>query len=140
MKDSENGKPQSENEEIEEISRWEAVFEKFWSAILDKTDFDIFCKKCAIIYIDKYMEIDMLELGISQAQSQFTKILNKLVVIVDKKSHRKKAVILPYEEYQALVKQAADKEELKKGSFSKFAGMLDDSFQTDDARYNAIVK
>ncbi len=86
------------------------------------------------------MEIDMLELGISQAQSQFTKILNKLVVIVDKKSHRKKAVILPYEEYQELVTRAADKEQLLKGSFSKFAGILDNNYHTDDARYNAIVK
>ena len=86
------------------------------------------------------MEIDMIELGISQAQSQFTKILNKLVVIVDKKSHKKRAVILPYEEYQELIARAVDKEDLKKGSFSKFTGMLDDSFKTDDARYNAIVK
>ena len=41
----------------------------------------------------------MLELGISQAQTQFTQLLNQSVLIVDKKAHRKKAVILPYENY-----------------------------------------
>ena len=45
----------------------------------------------------------MLELGISQAQTQFTKLLNQTVVIVDKKSHIKKAVILPYEEYTQII-------------------------------------
>jgi hypothetical protein len=38
----------------------------------------------------------MLELGISQAQTQFTQLLNQTVLIIDKKAHNKKAVILPY--------------------------------------------
>lgn len=49
------------------------------------------------MYIDKGTE--MLELGISQAQAQFTQLLNQTVLIVDKKVHHKKAVILPYDGY-----------------------------------------
>lgn len=82
----------------------------------------------------------MLELGISQAQSQFTKLLNKLVVIVDKKSNHKKAVIVPYEEYKALVARASNKESLEDGVFSKFAGILENDFQINDDKYNEIVK
>jgi len=82
----------------------------------------------------------MLELGISQAQSQFTKILNQFVTIVDKKSHHKKAVIIPYDEYLSLVKKATDKESLEHGSFSKFVGILDKDFVSDDVKYNEIVK
>ena len=81
----------------------------------------------------------MIELGISQAQSLFTKLLNKKVTIIDKKTKKKKAVILPYSEYQALLKNQK-KENLEEGSFSKFVGILDKDFQTDDARYNEIVK
>lgn len=33
----------------------------------------------------------MLELGISQAQAQFTKLLTQTVFIVDKKAHQKKS-------------------------------------------------
>ncbi len=39
----------------------------------------------------------MRELGISQAQRQFTKLLNQEVTIVDKKNKAKKAVILPFD-------------------------------------------
>ena len=81
----------------------------------------------------------MIELGISQAQSLFTKLLNKKVTIIDKKTKKKKAVILPYSEYQALLKNQK-KENLEEGSFSKFVGILDKDFQTDEARYNEIVK
>ena len=48
----------------------------------------------------------MLELGISQAQAQFTKLLTQTVFIVDKKARQKKAVILPYEEYERLLKSS----------------------------------
>ena len=82
----------------------------------------------------------MLELGVAQAQTQFTKILNQAVTIIDKKSKHKKAVILPYEEYQSLLTRAATKESLLKGGFSKFAGILDENFQTDDSKYTQIVK
>ncbi len=82
----------------------------------------------------------MLELGISQAQSQFTKILNQFVTIIDKKSHHKKAVILPYDEYISLLKKASDKESLQNGSFSEFVGVLDNDFVSDDVKYNEIIK
>ena len=81
----------------------------------------------------------MIELGISQAQSLFTKLLNKKVLIVDKKTKLKKAVLLPYEEYQYLLKNQKRKN-LEKGTFSKFIGILDKDFKTDDIKYNKIVK
>lgn len=82
----------------------------------------------------------MLELGISQAQAQFTKLLTQTVFIVDKKAHQKKAVIMPYEEYEKLLKQSIRKENLEEGSFNKFVGILDNEFATDDEKYKAIVK
>jgi hypothetical protein len=82
----------------------------------------------------------MLELGISQAQAQFTKLLSQTVFIVDKKAHQKKAVILPYEEYERLLKQSIKKENLEEGSFNKFVGILDNKFKTDDEKYKAIAK
>ena len=86
-----------------------------------------------------YKGLHMLELGISQAQAQFTKILNKSVVLVDKKTHKKKAVILPYEEYQKLLKKSQSKEKVDDGVFSEFVGMLDENFKTDDPRYNKVI-
>lgn len=82
----------------------------------------------------------MLELGISQAQAQFTKLLTQTVCIVDKKAHQKKAVILPYEEYEKLIKQSSTKESLEDGSFNQFVGILEKNFQTDDAKYKRIVE
>ena len=82
----------------------------------------------------------MLELGISQAQAQFTKLLTQTVFIIDKKAHQKKAVILPYEEYERLLKQSIKKENLEEGSFNKFVGILDNEFKTDDEKYKTIVK
>lgn len=82
----------------------------------------------------------MIELGISQAQSQFTKILNQSVIIIDKKSHLKKAVLIPYEEYMKLLMQCSKKEDLKKGGFDEFIGLLDNEFHTNDEKYNEIVK
>lgn len=87
-----------------------------------------------------YKGFIMLELGISQAQAQFTQLLTKTVLIVDKKAHRKKAVILPYEEYQKLLWQAStDTKTLDEGVFSQFVGILDDEYKTNDVKYNAIV-
>ncbi len=83
----------------------------------------------------------MLELGISQAQSQFTQLLTQTVLIVDKKAHRKKAVILPYDEYKSLLARASiNKENLGSSTFSKFVGILDDDYKTDDAKYNKIIQ
>jgi hypothetical protein len=82
----------------------------------------------------------MLELGISQAQTQFTQLLNQTVLIIDKKAHNKKAVILPYDEYMTLVARAANNNKtLKDGIFSKFIGILDNDFKTSDIKYNELV-
>jgi hypothetical protein len=77
----------------------------------------------------------MKELSISQAQKKFTSLLSETTTIVDKKSHVKKAVLIPYELYEKLI-QGINKEE----DISKFSGLLSENFDTDDARYNAIVK
>jgi len=82
----------------------------------------------------------MIELGISQAQTQFTKILNEEVLILDKKNKTKKAVILPYEVYSKLIVKALSKEDYKNSSFSKFSGLLSNEFKTDDEKYNDIIK
>lgn len=82
----------------------------------------------------------MLELDISQAQIQFTKLLTQTVFILDKKAHQKKAVIMPYSEYKKLIKQASSKESLSDGGFNKFIGILDNNFKIDDEKYNEIVK
>ncbi len=80
----------------------------------------------------------MLELGVAQAQNSFTKLLTQSVLIVDKKTHSKKAVILPYEEYKKLI--CANKQDLHVGTFSQFEGILEDDFKTKDKKYKAIVK
>ena len=82
----------------------------------------------------------MLELGISQAQSQFTKLLNKTAVIIDKKSNIKKAVIMSYEEYSRLLKLANKNKENDTGIFTQFIGTLDNDFKIDDEKYHRIVE
>jgi hypothetical protein len=82
----------------------------------------------------------MLELGISQAQSRFAEILNQIVFVVDKKAQQKRAVIMPYDEYEKLIKRSSIKESLQDGYFNQFVGILDDSFSSDDERYQSIVK
>ncbi len=57
-----------------------------------------------------------------------------------KKAHQKKAVILPYEEYERLIKLSITKENLEKGLFNKFVGILNKEFKTDDIKYQEIVK
>ena len=81
----------------------------------------------------------MTELSISQAQTQFTKLLNKTVVIWDRKRREKKAVIMPYDEYRRLTENANRTNVPHDGAFDKFVGMLDNDFQDDDARYRAII-
>ena len=82
----------------------------------------------------------MLELGISQAQAQFAKLLNQKVTIIDKKSNIPKAVILPFEEYKFLIAKSTNRQNLEEGVFSRFVGILDDNFKTDDIKYNEIIK
>jgi len=81
----------------------------------------------------------MIEMGVSQAQAQFTKLFDKTVTIVDKKTNKKKAVILPYEEYKRLVAKSKKRDETS-STFAKFVGVLDKDFKSDDARYNEIVQ
>ncbi len=82
----------------------------------------------------------MIELGVSQVQSQFPQLLNQTVIIVDQETHHKKAVIIPYEEYEKLIARVSTKENLKTGLFDQFVGVLDDKFVSDDTRYNEILK
>ena len=82
----------------------------------------------------------MLKLGISQAQAQFTKLLSQTVFIVDKKAHQKKPVIMPYDEYEKLIKKTSSKEDLTIGGFNKFVGILDKNIKIDDIKYNEIIK
>ncbi len=51
----------------------------------------------------------MKELGVAEAQSKFIKLLSETVLVVDKKSNRKRAVILPYEEYSKLTEKLTKK-------------------------------
>ncbi len=81
----------------------------------------------------------MLELGISQAQSQFTKLLTQTVLVVDKKVHVKKAVIMPYAEYEQLLHKSISKDEIQEGVFNQFVRVLDDDFSSDDEKYNRIT-
>lgn len=81
----------------------------------------------------------MLELGIAQAQTQFTKLLTKTAVIIDKKSNIKKAVLMPYDEYNRLVKMASQNRDIDHGIFNQFIGTLDSEFKTDDSKYHRIV-
>ena len=83
----------------------------------------------------------MIEIGVSQAQMQFTKLLDKVSIIVDKKSKIKKAVILPYDEYKKLLKnQKKTPVDKKEGVFDDFMGVLSDTFESEDERYKQIVK
>ena len=84
--------------------------------------------------------LTMLELGIAQAQTQFTKLLSQTVVIVDKKARLKKAVILPYDEYKKLLSNAISNDNTEHGEFNQFVGILDDEFATDDEKYNRVAQ
>jgi len=82
----------------------------------------------------------MLQLGISQAQTQFTKLLTQTVIIIDKKSHKKKAVIMPYEEYKSLTKKQPSKHSSNSNVFDQFLGILSKDYATNDKKYNKITK
>ena len=80
----------------------------------------------------------MVEMGVSEVQRQFTKLLTQSVLVVDKKAHVKKAVILPYEDYERLLRQSTSPKK-EEGSFDRFVGALDSDFKTDDEKYHKIV-
>jgi hypothetical protein len=85
----------------------------------------------------------MIEMGIAEVQNKFTKLLTTAVTIVDRKSHKKKAVILPYEMYEKLARtQRKEKVFRDDAELDAFIGLLEgaDKLDTDDERYKAIVK
>ena len=79
----------------------------------------------------------MKELSVSEAQKKFTSLLSETTTIVDKKSHVKKAVLMPYKLYEKLIK---DSKKTKQKDVTQFSGLLSKDFETSDARYNAIIK
>jgi len=85
----------------------------------------------------------VIELGISQAQAQFTRLFEKEVLIVDKKARKKRAVILPYETYRSLVEEAnrgkKSSPTKESGVFGTFRGRLKADLDVDDPRYRHIV-
>lgn len=82
-------------------------------------------------------------MGIAEVQNKFTKLLSTAVTIVDKKSHKKKAVILPYEMYEKLARrQRREKVFRDDAELDAFIGLLEgaDELDTTDERYKAIMK
>ena len=79
----------------------------------------------------------MLNLSVSQAQRQFTSILSEVTTIIDKKSNVKKAVILPYDMYEKLIAKSIKS---SKTDMDAFVGLLSEKYETDDERYNEILK
>ncbi len=79
----------------------------------------------------------MINLSISEAQKQLTSILSKPTMVIDRKSNTKKAVILPYGVYKQLLKNARTNSDFDLDSFQ---GALSNDFQSDDLRYQNILK
>ena len=79
----------------------------------------------------------MLNLSVSQAQRQFTSILSEVTTIIDKKSNVKKAVILPYDMYEKLIAKSVKSSKI---DMDAFVGLLSEKYETDDERYNEILK
>ena len=85
----------------------------------------------------------MIEMGIAEVQTKFTKLLSTPVTIVDKKSHIKRAVILPYNVYEKLAKLEQKERVFQEDKeLESFVGLLKDKklLDSDDERYKAIVK
>ena len=82
----------------------------------------------------------MLEVSVSEAQKQFSKIIQFPTVIIDKKKSSKKAVILPYDVYSELLNKSITKASLTTGGFADFVGVLDKDFKTNDKKYHQIIK
>ena len=84
----------------------------------------------------------MKELSVSEAQKQFTSLLSGtgITTIVDKKSHLKKAVLMPYAIYEKLLASANINDNHAAQELDQFVGLFSEALVTDDARYNAIIK
>ena len=59
---------------------------------------------------------------------------------MDKKSHIKKAVLMPYSLYEKLISNDRKQVIEEKVDLDQFVGLLSDKFKTDDKKYNAIIK
>ena len=85
----------------------------------------------------------MTEVGIAEAQSRFTKLLSEPVTIVDRKTHTKRAVMLPYIVYEELLKaQRKSKVFEPDEELDAFVGILTDKAEPTegDERYRAIMR
>lgn len=90
-----------------------------------------------------YKGYTMIEMGIAEVQNKFTKLLSTPVIIVDKKSHKKKAVILPYDMYEKLARtQRREKVFRDDAELDAFIGLLEgaDNLDTEDERYKNIMQ
>ena len=85
----------------------------------------------------------MLQVGVSEFQNQLTRLLDTEVMIVDKKSHKERAVLLPIDVYKKLEafrrKATLQQPDLE---LEAFGGILQGAkkLDTDDARYKAIMQ
>ncbi|MDQ7047339.1 MAG: hypothetical protein Q9M39_06860 [Sulfurovum sp.] len=85
----------------------------------------------------------MIEMGIAEVQNQFTKLLSQEIMIVDKKSHKKRAVILPYAVYERLAREERKARVFEvDDELDSFIGILEgaDKLNDNDERYKAIIK
>lgn len=82
----------------------------------------------------------MLKLSVSQVQKQLSAILSETVLVMDKKHHEKKAVILPYHIYKELVEKNKNVLPNEEDTLEKYVGILSRDFETDDAKYLSILK
>ncbi|NOR79386.1 MAG: hypothetical protein GQ529_00920 [Methyloprofundus sp.] len=57
-----------------------------------------------------------------------------------KKSHIKKAALMPYTLYEKLISKEHNRAAEEAIELDQFVGLLSDEFKTEDARYNAITK
>jgi hypothetical protein len=85
----------------------------------------------------------MLQVGISEFQNQLTRLLDTEVMIVDKKSHKERAVLLPIDVYKKLdaFRRKASLQQ-PDPELETFGGILQGAKKpdTDDARYKAIMR
>lgn len=83
----------------------------------------------------------MLEIGVAEAQKSLLKILDTSTIIIDRRSNVRKAVVLPYAEYEKLLRQ--NRREIlfeKDDEIEQFIGLFSKDFKADDIKYNKIIK
>ena len=80
----------------------------------------------------------MVKLTTSQLKEQIDQLL-KIGAIIEENSE-KKAVLLPYDEYEILMKEAIIKKRLPQSFFNQFVGILESDLVVDDLLYKSILK